>query len=351
MQVLLGIFFHLTGGVAAGSFYMPYKKVRGWNWESYWIIGGIFSWLIVPPVFAWLSLPGFPEIIALASITTISYTILFGFLWGIGGLTFGLGIRYLGMSLGNSIVLGCSAAFGAIVPAIYYDLIPSKGKTTFTEMINHSWGRVVLVGILVCLLGIGICGWAGMMKEKQLSNKAKNKNNTEFHLAKGLIVAVCSGVLSACFNFGIEAGKPLAEAAIDMGYNSLYQNNATFVVLLWGGLIPNLFWCTLLNFKNKSFADYTKKSVPLFKNYFFCALAGTTWFMQFFLYGMGESELGNGSSSWVLHMLAIILVANIWGIILKEWKGVDKKAKYTISTGIMVILISVAILAYGNYLA
>jgi L-rhamnose-H+ transport protein len=351
MQVLLGILFHLTGGIAAGSFYMPYKKVRGWSWESYWIIGGLFSWLIVPPIIAWVTLPGFSEIITKAPISTISFTILFGLLWGIGGLTYGLGIRFLGMSLGNSVILGFSAAFGAIVPAIYYDVYPSIGKATFTEMITNPSGRVVLIGILVCLLGIGICGWAGIMKEKQLAPKEKNKNNTEFNLKKGSVVAICSGVLSACFNFGLEAGKSMAEAAVAMDLNPLYQNNVTFVILLWGGLAINLFWCVFLNIKNHTFADYTKKGVPLIKNYLLCALAGTTWFMQFFFYGMGESKLGNGASSWVLHMVSIILVGNVWGIILKEWKGVDKRTKYSISTGITVILFSVVLLAYGNYLA
>jgi L-rhamnose-H+ transport protein len=351
MQVLLGILFHLTGGVAAGSFYMPYKKVRGWNWESYWIVGGLFSWLIVPPLIAWLTLPDFLQILVQASGTTIVYTLLFGILWGIGGLTFGLGIRYLGMSLGNSIVLGLSAAFGSLVPAIYYDFFQSTGKTTFTELITHTWGQVVLLGILVCLIGIGICGWAGLMKEKQLDSKANNRANVEFNLTKGILVAICSGILSACFNFGIEAGKPLAEVAITMGFNPLYQNNVIFVLLLWGGLTSNLVWCVFLNVRNNSFSDYTKKSVPLFKNYLFCALAGTTWFMQFFFYGMGESKLGNGATSWVLHMLAIILVGNMWGIVLKEWKDVNKKTKYMITMGITVILSSVAILGYGNYLS
>jgi len=351
MQVLLGILFHLTGGVAAGSFYMPYKKVRGWNWESYWIVGGLFSWLILPPLIAWLTLPDFFQIIVQASGTTVGYTLLFGVLWGIGGLTFGLGIRYLGMSLGNSIVLGFSAAFGSLVPAIYYDFFQSTGKTTFTELITHTWGQVVLFGILVCLIGIGICGWAGLMKEKQLGSKAKNRTNVEFNLTKGVLVAICSGILSACFNFGIEAGKPLANTAVTMGFNPLYQNNVIFVLLLWGGLTSNLVWCVFLNVRNNSFSDYTKKSVPLFKNYLFCALAGTTWFLQFFFYGMGESKLGNGATSWVLHMLAIILVGNIWGIVLKEWKDVNNKTKYMITLGITVILSSVGILGYGNYLA
>lgn len=348
MQALLGIIFHITGGVAAGSFYMPYKKIRKWSWESYWIIGGIFAWLIAPFIIAWITLPGFLDIIQKAPYSIINYVLLFGILWGIGGLTYGLGIRYLGMSLGNSVILGFGAAFGALVPTIFYDFFPKKGKITLTEMLTTTWGQIVLAGIILCLIGITVCGKAGMMKEKQLSKNEKNKDNTEFQLSKGLVVAIFSGILSACFNFGIEAGKPLAEKAVEMGLNPLYQNNVTFVVLLWGGLLTNLLWCLYLNFRNRSFEDYTKKTSPLLKNYLLCAMAGVTWFMQFFFYGMGESKLGNGASSWILHMVAIILVGNLWGILLKEWRGVNKNTKLTIAAGIGILLVSIGIVGYGN---
>ncbi|MDQ2721152.1 MAG: L-rhamnose/proton symporter RhaT [Bacteroidota bacterium] len=350
MQSLLGIIFHFIGGSAAGSFYMPYKKVKGWHWESYWIIGGLFSWLIVPPLAAWLTIPGFTEIIKSASFDIIKYTILFGVLWGIGGLTYGLGIRYLGMSLGNSVVLGFCSAFGALVPSIYYNYVPTPGKTTFNDLLTTPWGRIVLAGIVICLVGIYICGRAGMMKEKELPDLEKKKTIAEFNLAKGLIVAVFSGIMSACFNFGIEAGKPMAQSAVAHGMNPLFQNNVTFVVLLWGGLATNFIWCMILNMRNKSFHDYTNKKTPLSKNYLFSALAGTIWFLQFFFYGMGESKLGNGASSWILHMAFIILIANMWGIILKEWKGVSKKTKTLITIGIATIIFSVILVGYGNSL-
>ena len=211
MQAILGIIFHFIGGTAAGSFYMPYNKVKGWHWESFWIIGGLFSWLIVPPLAAWLTIPGFTEIIAAASFDIIKYTILFGVLWGVGGLTYGLGIRYLGMSLGNSVILGFCSAFGSLVPSIYYNYVPTDGKTTFNDLLTTSWGRIVLAGIVICLIGIYICGKAGMLKEKELPEEEKKKSVAEFSLVKGLIVAVFSGIMSACFNFGIEAGKPMAE--------------------------------------------------------------------------------------------------------------------------------------------
>ena len=338
MSVILGVIFHFIGGFASGSFYMPFKKVKGWSWESYWIIGGLFSWLIVPPLAAWITLPGFSEIIANAPASTIRYTILFGVLWGIGGLTYGLGVRYLGMSLGNSVVLGFCSAFGALVPSIYYNFFPAPGKTTFVEMVTTTWGQIVLAGVVMCLLGIYICGRAGVLKEREMPEEQKKKSVAEFNLVKGLFVAVTSGILSSCFNFGIEAGKPMAETAVAMGLNPLYQNNVTYVVLLWGGLTTNFIWCMMLNARNKSFGDYTNDKTPLLNNYSFAALAGTTWFLQFFFYGMGESKLGNGASSWILHMAFIILVANMWGIFLKEWNGVSKKTKTTIIVGISTII-------------
>jgi L-rhamnose-H+ transport protein len=350
MQALLGVLFHSLGGVAAGSFYMPYNKVKGWAWESYWIVGGTVSWLIVPPIAAWLTVPGFAEIIAASSNQILFFTFIMGLLWGVGGLSYGLGIRYLGMSLGSSVVLGFCAAFGALVPSIYYNIKPIEGKVSFTDMLATSGGQLVLLGVFVCLAGIAISGKAGIMKESELSEEEKKKSVAEFSLVKGLLVAILSGILSSFFNFGIEAGKPLADAAVEAGYNPLYQNNVTFVVILWGGLTTNLIWTTILSIKNKSYNDFVNKSTPITGNIMFSALAGTIWFLQFFFYGMGESKLGNGASSWILHMSTIILTANMWGIYRKEWKGVATKTKWTITVGIIVILLSVVLVGIGNSL-
>ncbi|MBT1705607.1 L-rhamnose/proton symporter RhaT [Chryseosolibacter indicus] len=350
MGIILGVLFHFLGGFASGSFYMAFKRVSGWSWETYWVIGGIFSWLVIPPLAAWITIPGFAAIIQQTDSTVITITYVMGLLWGVGGLTYGLGIRYLGMSLGNSVILGYCAAFGSLIPPLYYNLFPDGRKISFNDMMSSTGGRWVLLGVLVCLAGIAICGCAGMMKEKDLPEEYKRRSIAEFNLVKGLIVATVSGILSACFNFGIEAGKPMAESAVTLGYNPLFQNNVTYVVLLWGGLTTNFIWCFLLNARNKTFGDYINSKTPLLSNYFFSALAGTTWFMQFFFYGMGESKLGNGASSWILHMAFIILISNLWGIYLKEWKGVASKTRYTIIAGIVTILISVFLVGYGNSL-
>ncbi|WP_020595818.1 L-rhamnose/proton symporter RhaT [Spirosoma panaciterrae] len=350
MQVLIGIIYHTIGGGFSGSFYMPFNRVKGWAWESYWIVGGLFSWLIVPPLAAYLTIPDFTAIIASADSGVKMLTIVFGLLWGIGGLTYGLGVRYLGMSLGNSVVLGFSSAFGALVPSIYYTINPVNGKVSFTDMLGSSGGRLVLLGVLVCLIGIAISGKAGMMKEAELSDAEKKASVKEFSIVKGLIIAVISGILSAFFNYGIEAGKPMAEQAVRQGCNPLFQNNVTYVVLLWGGLTTNFLWCMYLNARNKTFSNYTNTQTPILANVLFSATAGTMWFLQFFFYGMGESKLGNGASSWIIHMATIILTANLWGLYLKEWSGVSGATFRTFITGIVVILISIVLVGIGNSL-
>ncbi len=267
-------------------------------------------------------------------------------------------MRYLGMSLGNSVLLGFTSAFGALAPAIYYNFHPQAGKTTFNDLMNNHWGQIVLIGVVLCLLGIFICGKAGVLKEKELSEEKKKESVKEFNLVKGLIVCIIAGILSACFNYGIEAGSKMAEVAERMWIANnptatghfLYRNNVIYIVLLWGGLTTNFIWCMYLNIRNKTFRDYIDKKTPLLRNYLFCALAGTLWFLQFFFYGMGESKLGNGASSWILHMSFIILVANLWGFALKEWKGVSKKTRTTIIIGIITIIASVILVGYGNAL-
>lgn len=403
MQVILGVIFHFIGGFASGSFYMPFKKVKGWSWESYWIIGGLFSWLIVPPIAAWLTIPNFTEIIADTSGSVLFYTFLFGLLWGIGGLTYGLGVRYLGVALGSSIILGLCMVFGSLIPSIYYEFSPQEGKDTISDIAGSTWGLYVLAGLVVCVIGIILCGKAGMMKERQLKDNTPSAGpgitvkrlapepvaeehavagigyrheaydeiaerpgasahgapggNIEYKFALGLTVAIVSGVLSACFNFGLEAGNAMAAVANENWVNAnpgqgefLFRNNVVYVVLLWGGLTTNFIWCMILNARNKTFGDYANKKTPLLRNYLLSALAGTTWFLQFFFYGMGESKLGNGASSWILHMSFIILVANMWGLISKEWKGVSYKTRATLFAGVATIILAVLIVGYGNYL-
>ncbi|PQV60341.1 L-rhamnose-H+ transport protein [Sediminibacterium magnilacihabitans] len=353
---LAGVLFHFLGGFASGSFYMPFKKVKGWSWESFWIVGGIFSWTIAPLVAAWLTIPGFVGIIRQAPKPVIGSTYLMGLLWGIGGLTYGLGVRYLGVALGSSIILGLCSVFGSLVPSVYYYFNPQPGKDTIADLFTHTWGQWVLAGLVLCIIGIIICGKAGSMKDEEMGHAKTDASGSEFNITRGLTLAIISGVLSACFSFGIEAGSSMAIVANQLWKTAnpaetgefLFRNNVVFVVILWGGLTTNFIWCMVLNARNKSFGDYINRATPLLKNYLLCALGGVTWFLQFFFYGMGESKMGNGASSWILHMSFIILIANMWGILSKEWKGTHGPTKRTIAIGIATIIASVLVVGYGN---
>lgn len=356
MNAIAGVLFHFIGGFASGSFYVPYKKVKAWSWESMWILGGVFSWIIVPPIAAYITIPNFWNIIKDSDSNTLGYTFLFGLLWGIGGLTYGLGVRYLGVSLGSSIMLGLSMVFGSLMPAVYYFFNETIGKHGIDYFFSTGPGICVMIGLLICVVGIYLCGYAGMLKERGIKSQSEGLR-PEYNFTLGIVVAIVSGVLSACFNFGIEAGKPMAEIANNLWKSAnpgqgefLYQNNVTYVVILWGGFTTNFLWCLYLLMKNKTYTDYTKSSSPLAKNILLCALAGTTWYLQFFFYGMGESRLGNGASSWILHMAFIILISNAWGIALKEWKGVSKSTYRAIIAGIVTIILSICVVGLAKTL-
>ena len=226
-MIALGVFLHSVGGFAAGSFYIPYKKVRNWAWESYWLTGGLFAWILVPIIVAFATVPGLLSVLGGAETKSIVYSYVFGLLWGIGGVTFGLSMRYLGMSLGYAIALGFCAVFGTIIPPIY--------DRTFVGMLNSVSGLTTLGGVAVCLGGIAACGWAGMCKENELSAEQKKATIAEFHFTKGLLVAIFAGVMSACMAFGIVAGKGIAELAVKAGTKELWQNSPVFVVVFLGG--------------------------------------------------------------------------------------------------------------------
>lgn len=343
MSVFLGVILHALGGFASGSFYLPYNKVKGWSWESYWLVGGIVSWLLAPWLLGYLTVPNLFEVLHQASGETIFWAYVWGILWGFGGLTFGLAMRYLGLSLGMAVTLGLCAVFGTLVPPIW--------EGTMGQLVSTASGKYILLGLGVCVVGILICGAAGMMKEKSLTTEQKKATIAEFDLRKGVLVAVFSGVMSACMSFGLTAGQPIADLAARNGTNPLFVNNAILVIILLGGLTTNAVWCLYLNAKNKTFTDYLNPSMPALRNVVFCAVAGLTWYFQFFFYGMGDSQMGEYRfSGWTLHMAFIIVFSSLWGLYLHEWRGANPATMRTISLGILTVILSTVIVGFGNYL-
>lgn len=341
----LGVVLHAIGGLAAGSFYIPFKRVRNWSWESYWLVGGVFSWIVAPWVVASLRVPKLAAILAEAPAGSLFWSYLFGVLWGLGGLTFGLSMRYLGMSLGYAIALGFCAAFGTIIPPVF------TGK--IAAVLGSLSGWVTLGGVAVCLAGIAVCGLAGVSKERELPPEAKTSTIREFNFIKGLWVATFAGVMSACMAFAIAAGGPIADLAVAHGTADLWKNTPVFVVIFAGGFTTNCLWCLYLNFTNRSAGDYVNvDGSPMLLNYFLSALAGTIWYCQFMFYGMGTTKMGRYDfSSWTIHMAFIIVFSNVWGLLFREWKGSSLRTHHLILSGILVLILSTVVVGFGNYLA
>ena len=387
MNPLLGVVFHWLGGLASGSFYVPYKGVKKWSWETYWLVGGVFSWIICPLLFASLMTKDVFGVLGSQSAATLGWTYLFGVLWGTGGLTFGLAMRYLGMSLGMGVALGYCAAFGTLLPPIIKTFAPNiPVAESIVQIAATLPGKITLLGVGVCLVGILIAALAGATKEKEMPAEEKQKSVKEFNFKKGLLVATFSGVMSACFSFGLTAGEPIGKASVAAGTPDLWSGLPSLIVVMLGGFTTNFIWCVLLNIKNRTGYQYlasharpehagllasggehgggTRQAspskndlkIPMLGNYFFSALAGTTWYFQFFFYSMGHVRMGAsdpegfGFSSWTLHMASIIIFSTMWGWIFKEWKGSSKKAHGLIAAGIVTLILSTIIIGYGAYL-
>jgi L-rhamnose-H+ transport protein len=357
---LLGVCFHWLGGLASGSFYVAYRGVRSWAWETYWLAGGIFSWVIAPWLLASTMTNDLMGVLHAAPMSSLQWAYTFGAMWGLGGLTFGLTMRYLGMSLGMAVALGYTAAFGTLLPPIFRGVFAS-------EVLGTQSGQVILVGVAICLIGIAFAGAAGVSKEREMSTEQKHEAIKEFNLKRGLLVATFSGIMSSCFAYGLAAGDPIKALTVEHGTTPIWQGLPVLVVVLAGGFTTNFIWCVILNVRNRTGSQYFNPEIqtdaavgamktnvvraPMLSNYLFCALAGTTWYMQFFFYTMGETQMGRYKfSSWTLHMASIIIFSTLWGIALKEWSGVSRRTKLLVVLSLAVLVSSTIIVGYGNYL-
>jgi L-rhamnose-H+ transport protein len=379
----LGVFLHWCGGLASGSFYVPYKGVKKWSWETYWLVGGIFSWIFCPWGCAYFITKDLFGVLSQQSMSTLWWTYFFGVLWGLGGLTYGLTMRYLGLSLGTGVALGYCAAFGTLVPPIFKALIPNlsvfASSQSIVDIAESTAGQITLAGVGVCMVGIAIAALAGYTKEAQMPEAQKKAAIKEFNFKKGIWVATFCGIMSACFAFGLQAGKDINAASLAAGTTAIWTGLPALPVLLLGGFTTNFIWCVLLNIKNGSGYQYLASHVkpehahhggtgsehasdegaainsgaldlkiPVLPNYLFSALAGITWYLQFFFYTMGANKMGKYDfASWTLHMASIIIFATMWGWIFHEWKGSSRKAHLLITGGIATLILSTIIIGVG----
>jgi L-rhamnose-H+ transport protein len=370
------------GGFASATNFIPFRGIKRWSWEIYWIIQGVAAWLIAPTLIASIFVPHVFGILHHAPLSAVGYAIFWGMLWGTGGLTFGLAIRYLGLGLGYAIALGLCTAFGTLMPPVF---TRQNGQMQLVIIAHQTSGRIILLGVLVCLIAVAINGMAGISKEREITEEEKaSSGERDFSLGTGLAVAIFAGVMSSCFAYGLSAGKPIGEIAkvrlLAEGHSDLWQNLPVLIVVLWGGFLTNMVWSLILIIKNRSFAQFggepgsnplgtsaetgmtlldvdprslTKRiaAASLARNYILAALAGVIWYFQFFFYSMGQTKMGKYDfSSWALHMASIIIFATLWGLALKEWRGTSTRTRALVATGLGLLITSTLVIGYGNYL-
>jgi len=376
---LIGVIYHWIGGLASASNFIPFRPIKRWSWEIYWIIQGFAAWIVAPLVLASLLVPDLPAVLHAAPSATLWHAAIWGALWGIGGLTFGLSIRYLGIALGYAIALGFCTAFGTLMPPIFSGQIIAISHTP--------GGRVILLGVAVCMAAIAVNGLAGYSKEKEVPAEEKAAlGERDYSFGKGLAVAIFAGIMSSCFAYGLTAGKGIAVIALGQlrshGRADLWQNLPVLVIVLWGGFFTNFLWSVILIIRNRSAAQFlgapgtnpmgtsptTGETLAeldprqfganarlrprvLIANYLLASLAGVIWYFQFFFYSMGQTLMGKYDfSSWTLHMASIIIFATLWGIALKEWQDTSRRTKLLVSCGLFLLIASTFVVGYGNYL-
>ena len=381
----IGTLIFVLGGLAGAVFYLPFKKVKSWAWESYWLVYAVFGLVIVPWALALSTSPNLFAVLRQSPVRTLAYCCACGAMWGFGGLTWGLMIRYLGVGLGLAIGCGLCSATGTLIPPILQGNI---AKLAGTPSANAS-----LVGVLVSLAGIVLVGMAGMSKENELPEEAKKKAVAEYNFKKGILVALFSGIMSAGMSFGLQggpitefkaehgsetrilkadAGQPPAELAGAKGV--FFDQNAKLwvapaspegekptakawrgmpilVVVLFGGFLVNFIWCLILNAKNKTGGDYTKSGVPVAANILFAGLAGAIWCSQFICFKTGEPAMGDkGYIGWAVLMASAILFSTLLGIYLGEWKGTSGRTRGLLASGLALLVLTAVITGYSGYL-
>ena len=370
---LLGVIYHWIGGLASASNFIPFRPIKRWSWEIYWIIQGFAAWIVAPLVMASLLVPNLFAVLRSAPSATLWHAAIWGALWGIGGLTFGLSIRYLG------IALGFCTAFGTLMPPIFSGQI--------VAISHQAGGQVILLGVAVCMAAIAVNGLAGYSKEKEVPAEEKAAlGERDYSFGKGLAVAIFAGIMSSCFAYGLAAGKGIALIALtdlrSHGRADLWQNLPVLVVVLWGGFFTNFIWSAVLIIRNRSGAQFLGapgtnpmgaspatgetlmetdprkldgearlRPPVLLANYLLAAAAGVIWYFQFFFYSMGQTLMGKYDfSSWTLHMASIIIFATLWGIALKEWQDTSRRTRLLVTCGLFLLIASTVVVGYGNYL-
>lgn len=339
---IIGIVLHAIGGISAASCYLPNTQTKKWSWGTFWLVQGMFAWILMPIIIGLLTVPDFFTILRDAPSHAFWMAFLLGAVYGFGSMSFGLSIRYIGYSLTYTLAIGISAIVGTVMPLMIFGGL--------VEYFTNPGGGFVLVGMIISIIGVAGCGWAGFKREREINlNEVRLKKS---NMLIGLILTIFAGLLSGVFNLSLEYGKPIADMAAAHGAGN-FEGNAKLIVSTAGCWLVNMIWFLVLGIRKNTLKEFTTKSgigiSTIVKNIFWSALAGIMWFGQFFFYGLGHVNMGKFQfASWVLHMSMLIFFSYIIGVIMKEWKKVSKRTYLILINALVILILSFVIMSYGS---
>lgn len=341
MEVVNGVLYHAVGASGAALCYTPQKGVKGWSWQTYWLAQAFICWLVMPLVVAYLTIPQLTNVLKEAPVAAMQRSFLLGIAYGVGGTAFGIAIRYVGFSLTYAIAVGISCVLGTLLPPLVHG--------TLGDVLKSNGAVFLIIGVAMGAIGIALCGVAGRNKEKDIAADVNNK--TEFSLAKGLPLCFLAGILSALYGFSLDQGQPIADVAAKYGAGN-FQGNVIYIFSNTGAFISTLLYCLYLHKKDKTFYQYGNASGNnLSVNYLLSILTGLLWYGQFFFYGLGHVRMGTYKfTSWAIHMIMLVLFSSIAGLVMKEWKQCSTKTLRWLIGALLVLVIAILLLTYGNYL-
>ncbi len=343
----LGVLIFMLGGLAGAVFYLPFKKIRNWSWESYWLVYAVFGLILVPWVLTFITSPNVVSVLKASPGNQISYCLVCGAIWGFGGLTWGLMIRYLGLGLGLAMGAGITSAAGTLIPPML------RGKQAVLSMFTTPSGLISVLAAAISVAGIVFVGFAGMSKEGELPEEQKKKAVAEFNFRKGIMVAIFSGLMSSGMSFGLQGGPGIQQLALTTTppTSVIWAGMPVLVVVLLGGFLVNATWCVLLNVKNKSSRDYVSPGAPILPNLILAGFAGAIWCFQFVSFKTGEPQMGDISYiGWAVLMASQILFSQVLGVVLGEWKGTSRKTIRRLALGLCLLIVSAVVAGYSGYL-
>ena len=338
---LTGTFLHAVGAACAALCYAPQRKLHRWSWQNYWLAQAAAGWVLLPWLFAWLTVPQLGAVLREAPVDAMVKSVLFGAIYGVGGIAFGVAIRYVGYSLTYAVAIGISSVLGTLLPPLMAGRLGAA--------LGNQAGTFVVEGVILGTVAMLVTGWAGYRKERELAGAS----GPAFDARVGLPLCLLAGVLSAVFNFSLLAAQPIADVAARHGAGE-FQGNVMYLFSHGGTFLTTLVYAGWLLTRRRTWGEFrrTPDGAGLLRNYGLAFATGLMWYLQFFFYGLGHVRMGTFQfSSWAIHMIILILLSSAFGVLVGEWRGCRRSTRLLVAGATAVLVAAVCLISYGNHLA